>query len=154
MALQQLALAFMQAPEDSGQDSRRATALLEEAEGMFAARGDVEGQSATWNSLEAVLAKFGRLAEAAKWTTKLLDLGDVCQDPEMVGDHACFMGEKLVSVGGEDNCRLAVPLLERALAASASQKLAGQPEAAEFRMKVNPTLTPEPYALIPPSLKP
>jgi len=124
-------LVFMQAPEDSGQDSRRATALLEEAEGMFAARGDVEGQSATWRSLVAVLAKFGRLAEAATWTTKLLDLGDVREDPAMVGVHACFIGEKLVRVGGDRNCALAVPLLERALAASASPG----PQAAEFRMQ-------------------
>ena len=135
VALQGLAFALIQAPEGSGQDSRRATALLKEAEGMFAACGDVEGQSVTWNSLEAVLAKFGRLAEAATWTTKLLDLGDVWGDPAMVGEHACFIGEKLVRVGGDRNCALAVPLLERALRASASPALAGQPKAAEFRMK-------------------
>jgi len=137
MALQKLALAFVQAPEGAGQDSRRATSLLEEAEGMFAAGGKVpnkEGQAATWESLEAVLAQSGRLPEAAKWTTKLLAMFDERGDSAMVGEHASFIGEKLVRVGGEQNCKLAVPLLERALLASASPGVDAE-QAADLRIK-------------------
>ena len=39
-------------------------------------------------------------------------------DHENVGEHGTFLGSRLVRRGGVDNARLAVPLLQRALAAS------------------------------------
>jgi len=112
--------------------------LFEEVEGLFAARGEIGGQESSWNSLETILVMLGRPAEAAKWTEKLMDLFDQQEDPEVLATRACFMGEKLLSAGGETNSLLAVPLLERALAASASPAHVGQPWAAQFRMQAKP----------------
>jgi len=139
MALQHLSVALVEAPAGQGQDGNRAVSLLEEAEAIFAALVPVptDAQEVTWNSLEAVLSIFGRLPEATTWTTKLLDLDQARGLPGMVGKRGCIIGEKLVREGGERNCALAVPLLKRALDASAT--LAGHsppsPKAADFRMQ-------------------
>ena len=114
-ALQQLALAHGQVG-----DSLKAAELLEEVDRIFGSSGEIRGQMSCWNSLASVHARARppRLAEAAKWTQKLMDQLDKDGNYDSMCSHGVFIGNHLVQAGGTEECALAVPFLERALAAS------------------------------------
>jgi len=133
MTLQNLALAYWRVPATQGRDLLKSAELLEEVEGMFEVLGQVQGQLSCWNSLISLLVKAGRPSEAAKWTEKLMDYATISEDHDLIGMHGVFLGEALVSAQSTDNAQLAIPFLERALAAST--KCEGPQADNDLRMK-------------------
>jgi len=133
MTLQNLALAYWRVPATQGRDLVKSAELLEEVEGMFEVLGQVQGQLSCWNSLISLLVKAGRPSEAAKWTEKLMDYATISEDHDLIGMHGVFLGEALVSAQSTDNAQLAIPFLERALAAST--KCEGPQADNDLRMK-------------------